>query len=76
MKPGARDVTHILGPLDAHLVAEILASGATVAELEEVAAYLAGADDVMGDLRRPLTGRAALVHDMLRRQDDDPDADR
>ena len=69
-------VKHILGDLEAHQVAEIIASGATVAELEEVAAHLAQEDDVMGEMERPLTGRAKVIYTMLERDAEQWDPDR
>ena len=43
----------------------IVASGATLADLEIALAWLAGADDVMGEARAPLSGAAGLVYDLL-----------
>lgn len=48
-----------------HQVVEILDSGATESDLAEAAAQLAQEDDVMGELERPLTGRARLVYELL-----------
>lgn len=70
------DVTRLLGDLDDHKVAEVIASGATMLELEEVAAFLARETDVMGDLEKPLTGRVRLIYEMIRRDEDAGEDDR
>ncbi len=59
------DVRRILGEILEWKVDAIVASGATLAELEVAAAWAAGADDVMGDARAPLSGRAAMVYDLI-----------
>jgi hypothetical protein len=43
----------------------IVASGATLADLEIALAWLAGADDVMGEARAPLSGAAGRLYDLL-----------
>lgn len=70
------DIRRLLGEIDAHKVVEILESGATLAELEEVAAHLALETDVMGELERPLTGRARTIYELLRRDDEQFEDDR
>ncbi len=40
-------------------------SGATLSELETAAAWAAGADEVLGEEREPLTGATAEVYDIL-----------
>ena len=67
----SEEVRRLLGEIDDHLVVEIIASGATAAELTEVAAHLAQETDVMGELERPLTGRALQVFTLLRRAEAD-----
>ncbi len=59
------DVKRILGPMDDGKCVAIIASGATIKDLEEVAAWLADEDDVMGELERPLTGVARQVYELL-----------
>ncbi|HUF87951.1 MAG TPA: hypothetical protein VMM59_11270 [Thermohalobaculum sp.] len=66
----SHDVKHLLGDIDAHKMAEIIASGATLAELEQVAFHLSRQTDVMGDLQRPLSGRALRIYDLVRRDED------
>lgn len=72
----AADVKHFLGDIDEHKVAEIVGSGASIAELEEVAAHLALESDVMGELERPLTGRALRIYELLRRDEEQFEEDR
>lgn len=69
MKPTYDEIRRLLGDLDDHTVAEIESSGVTMAELEEVAAFLGQETDVMGDLRRNLSGQALVIYNLLRRQD-------
>ena len=61
------EVKRLFGDINEHQVVEIIESGATMTELEEVAAHLADETDVMGELERPLTGRAFRIFQMLRR---------
>ena len=68
--PTAADVRRLFGEISAHDIAEILESGATLNDLEEVSAHLAGETDVMGELERPLTGHALRIFQMLRRYDE------
>ena len=64
------EVKRLFGDINEHQVVEIIASGATMSELEEVAAHLADETDVMGELERPLTGRALWIFQMLRRDEE------
>ncbi len=70
------DVTRLLGPIDDHKVAAILAMGAGIADLERAAAYLALESDVMGALEKPLSGRAGLIYDLVCRDESEADGDR
>jgi hypothetical protein len=70
------EVKRLFGDINEHQVAEIIASGATMTELEEVAAHLADETDVMGELERPLTGRALRIFRMLRRDEERMQEDR
>jgi len=63
------DVRRLLGDIDDHKLAEIVASGATIADLERAAAYLAQETDVMGELEKPLTGHAGLIYELVRRDE-------
>lgn len=69
------EVRRLLGDLGDHLVAEIQATGATAGELQEVAAHLAQETDVMGELERPLTGRALTIYNMLKDREEAYDDD-
>ncbi|MCL5776840.1 hypothetical protein M1105_07555 [Limibaculum sp. FT325] len=69
------DLMRLFGDIDEHKLAEIAASGATLAELEEVAAHLAAQTDVMGELERPLTGRALRIYELLRRDEEQWESD-
>jgi hypothetical protein len=70
------EVKRLFGDISDHMVVEIEQSGATIVELEEVAAHLAQETDVMGELERPLTGRALVLYNMLRRLDEAWDEER
>ena len=70
------EVKRLFGDINEHQVAEIIASGATMTELEEVAAHLADETNVMGELERPLTGRALRIFRMLRRDEERMQEDR
>ena len=59
------DVMRILGPMDDGKCAAIMATGALIGDLEEVAAWVAGEDDVMGEMERALNGVCAEVYDLL-----------
>lgn len=72
----SEEVKRLLGDIDAHNMVEIIESGATITELEEVAAHLADETDVMGELERPLTGRALRIYELLRRDEEQLEADR
>lgn len=67
LKPTALhdDVVRLLGPMDDGKCVAIIATGATIKDLEEVAVWLAGEDDVMGELERPLVGVAGQVYELL-----------
>ena len=64
------EVKRLFGDIDEHSVVEIIESGATMIELEEVAAHLADETDVMGELERPLTGRALRIFRLLRQDEE------
>ncbi len=66
----SHDVKRLLGDIDAHKMAEIISSGATLAELERVAFHLSRQTDVMGDLQEPLSGRALRIYELVRRDEE------
>ena len=67
--PTRDDVIHLLGDISDDKVVEILETGASLEQLEEAAAWLAGESDVMGEERLPLTGAAAKVYDIIARDE-------
>lgn len=65
------DVISVLGPVDDAAVAEVVASGATVADLREAWAWL-NEDEALMSRGRPLPGtRVAALIDLLESFDDD-----
>jgi hypothetical protein len=64
-KATASDVKAILGPMSDTRMTAILAVGATIQEIEAAAAWAAGESDVMGQLRRPVSGPVAKVYDII-----------
>jgi hypothetical protein len=58
-------IVKLTGPLDPGKLAGILAVRPSAGELEEAVAWAAGASDIMGRLRRPLSGRVARLFDIL-----------
>lgn len=69
-------IVRIAGETSDAKLAAILASRATVEDLEEAVAWASGESDVMGKERLPLSGLASLVYDILTAdeayQDDEP----
>ncbi|MDX1779878.1 MAG: hypothetical protein R3256_01035 [Thalassovita sp.] len=70
------EVKRLFGDINDHMIVEIMNSGATASELNEVVAHLAQETDVMGELERPLTGRALQIYNLLRRADEAWEEDR
>jgi len=66
----SQDVKRLLGDIDAHKIAEIISSGATLAELEQVAFHLSRQTDVMAERQQPLSGRALRIYELIRRDED------
>lgn len=65
------EVTSVLGPVDDSLAAEILATEASLVELEQAWAWL-NADEAQINAYRPLpTGRVAQLIDILSPLDDE-----
>lgn len=66
LKPPSYDeLVHLVGELVPTRLAEIERLQATIAEIEEAVAYATGEDDIMGEARIPLIGRAAEVYEIL-----------
>jgi len=58
-------VAEIAGELDDVRIAEIIATGATLEELEQAIAWASGSNRPARDLDRPLSGRIAQLYDIL-----------
>lgn len=61
-------IAETLDTVSESAAAAILASGATVEEFEEAVAWAMGASDVVGELERPLSGRAAAIYEILMKE--------
>ncbi|MDP9757168.1 UNVERIFIED_ORG: hypothetical protein QE446_005092 [Rhizobium sp. SORGH_AS260] len=59
------DVITILGPVDETLVADVIATGATQAELSEAVAWINNDEALIGEGRRLPAGRVAALVDLL-----------
>ncbi|HSK39336.1 MAG TPA: hypothetical protein VK943_06185 [Arenibaculum sp.] len=64
-------VIEICGRLDDMRIADIIATGATPAELMEARVWLASDDYLGGDLGRSASGRVAQLIELLRADQDD-----
>ena len=62
----AEQIIDIVGPLADDRIMAIVATGATVEEVEEAAAWADGENDVMADLKVRATAPIAAVYDILR----------
>ena len=69
---GSEDVRRLLGDIDDHSVTHILALKPTVAELEEVAARVAGAGEVFADVR-PAEGVVAEIVELVGGESEEAD---
>ena len=65
-----QDVTSVLGPTDAALAAEIVATGATPAELAEAWAWVNSDEAMIGEGRHLPAGMVATLVDLLLPDDD------
>ena len=65
----AEQIIDIVGPLTDARVMAIIATGATIEQIEEAAAWADGESDVMGDLRLPANSSVAAVYDILRTEE-------
>ena len=61
----ASEVAEIVGPLDDAVIASIVATGATAAEVLEAYTWLTADDQLGTELERTRTGRVAQVYDIL-----------
>ncbi|MBX4956859.1 hypothetical protein [Rhizobium lentis] len=67
------DVVAVLGPADKMFVAEIIATGATQAELAEAFAWASNDEALIAEGRHLPTGRVAALVDLLRSDEEEPD---
>ncbi len=68
-------VAEIVNIADDSMTAAIIATGATLQDLEEAAAWAFGEDDTMGPTHHRLSGVVAQVYDILT-ANEPPEADR
>jgi hypothetical protein len=59
------EVRQLCGDIVDWKLSAIIATGASPEEIEECVAWISGQDDVMGEERKPLTGKVAEVYDIL-----------
>jgi len=69
------EIVALLGDIEAAKAEAILATGATMAQIEEAQAWVAGESDVMGDLEKPLNGTVAAVFEILSSEEPPEDRD-
>lgn len=65
------EVESVLGPVEDTLVAEVVATGASLAELEQAWAWLNSDEALVNDLQPMPTGRVAQLIDILSVPDDE-----
>jgi hypothetical protein len=73
-RPTLSEIARIVRDDDPEKLARILATGATIAEIEKAVLWASGAEDVLGEAPHPLEGAAALVYDILTA--DEPEEER
>jgi hypothetical protein len=59
------EIMKLVGDIDAARAEAILATGATLAEIEEAQAWAAGESDVLADVQRQPSGVVAAVLEIL-----------
>jgi hypothetical protein len=65
------DVITVLGPVDETLVADVIATGATQAELAEAFAWINNDEALIGEGRPLPSGRVATLVDLLVSDEDE-----
>lgn len=70
------EVRRLFGDIDDHLIVEIIESGASLAELEAVAASLAGQSDAMTLQQHLLAGTSLRIFNLLQQADEQWEEDR
>jgi hypothetical protein len=66
-------VVRLCGDILDGTVTAIVDTGASLSDLEAAMAFLYGESDTMGEERRPLTGAAAEIYDLLATEQDTAD---
>lgn len=69
------EIIEIVGRINDFRIAEIIATGATAAEVTEAFTWLSGDEHLGGDLERPLSGTVAQIYEILRADEPDWDED-
>lgn len=69
----SQDVAAVLGPVDQTLVTEVVATGATQAELAEAWAWINNDEAFMGEGRHLPSGRVAMLVDLLSSGEEEED---
>ena len=69
----ASEIVAICGHLDDGMIAEIVATGATAAEVLEAFTWYSADDQIGTELQRSRRGAVGAVYDILRRDEPDPD---
>lgn len=64
-------ITSVLGPIDDVLAAEVLATGASLEELEAAFAWINADEALVNDLRPMPTGKVAQLIEILSAPDDE-----
>jgi hypothetical protein len=64
------EVRRLCGDIVDWKLSAIIATGASLEEIEECVAWISGLDDVMGEERKPLTGKVAEIYDILTSDDE------
>jgi hypothetical protein len=70
-----KEVLRLFGPIDDHRVLEIIDLHPSSIDLEIAGAYLADLTDVMGKERQPLSGGAAIIYEIVTRDESFPEED-
>ncbi|MCJ9670501.1 MULTISPECIES: hypothetical protein [unclassified Neorhizobium] len=72
MDLSSENVIAVLGPVDETLVADILATGASVRDLAEAWAWVNADEALMNEGRKLPTGKVAELVDLLEIDDEEP----
>lgn len=72
MDLSSENIVAVLGPVDETLVADILATGASVRDLAEAWAWVNADEALMNEGRKLPTGKVAELVDLLEIDDEEP----